>query len=76
MKMLLRRGGVNVNITDHNGQSAAEWAVQNGHDRLAELLRDRADSTPRYAASLQPTYTRSPEPSESSEPPSKRIRRF
>ena len=74
--ILLKWNDINVDITDHNGQTSAEWAAQNGYGRIAELLRDRAASTPRYAASLQPAATPSPEPSESFEPPPKRIRRF
>ena len=40
---------------DKYGQALVSRAAQNGHERTARLLRDRADLFPRYAASPQIT---------------------
>ena len=76
VRILLARNDVNPDTADKHGQTPLSQAVRNGHERIVELLRDQADFIPRYAASLRPTELFSPEPSQLSGSPFKRIRRF
>jgi len=76
VRMLLARSDVNPGTADRHGQTPLSQAARNGHQRILELLKSRVESTPRYAASLQPRALLSSEPSELSEPPFKRTRRF
>jgi len=74
--MLLERNDVNLDISDHDDQTVDWWAAHKV-DRIAKLLRGRGDFTPGYAASPHPIASCPPKPPpESSEIPSKRIRRF
>jgi len=77
VRMLLERGDSNPNAADTlYGQTPLLWATGNGHKRIAGLLREPVSLVPRYAPSLFSTEVSFPEPSELSEPPSKRMRRF
>ena len=75
VRTLLERDDVNPGKADSWSRKPLSWALEKGHDRIAKLLRERAHLIPKYAASLQSTELFS-EPSEPSEPPSKRTRMF
>jgi len=74
--ILFERKDLNLSTADRSCQAAASWPEQNLYTRTAKLIRDRADLARRYAASLEPTDSGSPEQSEPSETPSKKICRF
>ena len=76
VKMLLKRNDLNLDTTDNSGRTPASWAAKNMNDGIAKLLSGRADFVFRSRPSLQLVEPCSPELSELSEPPSKRIRKF
>ena len=76
VKMLLERNNPNINTMDNSGRTPASWAAEYMYDGIAKLLRDRVNFSSKYGANLQPAVPYSPELSELSEHPSKRVRRF
>lgn len=75
VRRLLGRSSVDPNIADtRHGRTALSWAVDSGHQRIAELLQEQTHFLSRYAEKRQPTELPPSAPPQLSEPSSKRIR--
>ena len=76
VRILLEWSDVNPARPNKYGQKLVLRGVQNADDGIAQLPWDQADFVHRSTPSLLPTKLFSPQPSEPSEPPFKRTRRF
>jgi len=74
VEVLLERNDANPELADKNGRAPLSWASQNGHEGVVNLLLEWRGTFPNLRMDGSTDLTPN-KPSESSEPPYKRIRR-